>query len=98
MERKIVAYRPVDGGDVFRRICEARINPAPAKKRKTASRRTRTPRPSRRSSMAAMRSVVAWGIVETVKRVNGKDEAIPFMGEPVPYESDADDYGLAGVM
>lgn len=72
-----------EGADpaAYRRLCEARLKPA---KRKTTRTTKPTGKRSKRSSLAAMKSAVAWGIVETVKRVNGKavasDEAIPFDG------------------
>jgi hypothetical protein len=63
-----------EGADptVFRRLCEARINPAPAKRKPTKRTTTRTGKQSKRSQVAAMKSAVSWATVELVKRVNGE--------------------------
>lgn len=77
-----------EGADptIFRRLCEAKLHPAPAKKRTPTSKRKPTVTgKSQRSRKAAMNSAVGWATVELVKRVNGKgstvsDEEIPFDG------------------
>ncbi len=108
-----IAVVPEDADpDAFRRYCEARIKLA-ANPRKRQRAFSRSSKPGRKINYAervlaaghfdagteatARRMDQLAAIADEDTFVSGIEWDLPFMGEPVVYESEADDYGLQPV-
>lgn len=97
--------RVPDGADpdAFRRYAQAKedreLNPKPAKKQ-TYHRQDNGSKRNRRARMVFAGHIAGAAMARRMDElaeetfVSGIEWDIPFMGEPVPYESEADDYAV----